>query len=386
MPDIKDSVGETGRNQVHDVALVQVMLRIVTNAQGLPYLPSAYDGIYGTHTKNAIMAFQKDQKIIGALPAKALAPPLPGPAGVATLVTAGALQAVNAGLAAAPDKLGFIDKNGPTFKKLSAMLPADRAALRVIEGLKTVYLEDSAVNAATSKFAILADKEMDPSFQTKVGQLVDKMFQQHKIVLWLTPTGRRRNFAQQMAETATNAGPGESNHNFGRAVDIGFKDFRWIKGDGQPKTDADWLNALEVLNKPKADAFWDKRDAIAFALGLHRLQMERVHLQSFDQNTVNNPRSLVKLLNTVGAMSWDLHYKSDLGYGGALFPVGTARQIWSNNAMVTKTMIAQAKSAKLGKIVKEDDIKAQDVLDAKQALKHEFELADQNWIKWVGVP
>jgi hypothetical protein len=33
MPDIKDSVGEGGTNNTHDVAMVQLMLRLVKNAQ-----------------------------------------------------------------------------------------------------------------------------------------------------------------------------------------------------------------------------------------------------------------------------------------------------------------------------------------------------------------
>lgn len=38
--DIKDSVSEGGRNAVHDVAMVQLMLRVVKNAQGAPFLPA----------------------------------------------------------------------------------------------------------------------------------------------------------------------------------------------------------------------------------------------------------------------------------------------------------------------------------------------------------
>lgn len=38
MPDIKDSVGEGGSNQVHDVALLQAMLRVVKDAKNAPYL------------------------------------------------------------------------------------------------------------------------------------------------------------------------------------------------------------------------------------------------------------------------------------------------------------------------------------------------------------
>ena len=65
MPDIKDSVGEGGRNLAHDVALVQAMLRVVKNAKGTPYLGGNYDGVYGPQTKAAITSFQTENKLAG---------------------------------------------------------------------------------------------------------------------------------------------------------------------------------------------------------------------------------------------------------------------------------------------------------------------------------
>ncbi len=354
MPDITDSVGEPGAaNKVHDVALVQAMLRVVKNAKSSPYLAGEYDGVYGGHTKTAIVDFQTDQKLI-----------------------------VKDGT----EKLGVVSKGGPTLAKLSALVPAQYQTLRIMENTKTVYLESSAADTATSKAAVVT-ATLEPGFQTKVGQLVQLMFDQHKITLWLAKDGARRTFAEQAAQTKTFAGPGESNHNFGRAVDIGFKNFNWVQGNGTIKQDADWLNALEAVSAAKANAFWDARDAIALkTVGLFRLQFERVHLQAFDDSTVSTPRSLAKLLNTVGKMKWEPQYKCDLGYGGALFFVGTAKQIWAGNAVVTKTMIAQAMSAKLKKVVKDAEIKAQQLNDMKKALKADFELADQGWLKWVAVP
>lgn len=260
MPDIKDSVGEGGKNLSHDVALVQAMLRVVKDAKGSPYLTVNYDGAYGGSTKTAIINFQNDQKLIAAKDP--------------------------------PEKLGHIVKSGPTIQKLSQMLPADYAELRVLENRKTVYLSGSAADAKASEMAITGDAEFEPAFRANVAKLVREMFETHKIVLWLTPTGRRRTFAQQAAETKTNAGPGESNHNFGRAVDIGFKHMKWVQGDGSIKKDADWLNALEAAKAAEAGAFWDARDAIATKLSLFRLQFERVHLQSFDQKAVSSQRSL----------------------------------------------------------------------------------------------
>jgi hypothetical protein len=140
------------------------------------------------------------------------------------------------------------------------------------------------------------------------------------------------------------------------------------------------------VSAAKAAAFWESRDAIALKkLGLHRLQFERIHLQSFDNNTVSASRSLAKLLNAVGKMKWEPRYKSDLGYGGKMYPVGSAKTIWAGNAAVTKDMIAQAESAKTKKPVKAQTVKADQIVRLKKALKADFEAADKNWARWVPV-
>ena len=356
MPNITASVGDGATNKTHDVALVQAMLRIVKNAKGVSYLTGSYDGSYGAGTKDAVVAFQKDH-------AKVIQAGQPG-----------------------KEKEGVVAVGGATLATLAAALPATHKELRIIPNTKTVYLEAAGGDAVTSAAAIRNDGEFEATFRTRLASLVDSMYAEHRIVLWITPTGRRRTFAQQAAETKTNAGPGESNHNFGRASDIGFRGFRWIQGDGGIKKDADWLNALEGASPAKANAFWDARDALAAKLPLYRLQFERVHLQLYDQATISNPRSLAKLLNTVGKAKWDTGYKSDLGYGGALFHVGTAKQIWAGNATVSKADLAKALSAKTNKAVKEADIKAQQITDTQKSLKADFEAADKHWIKWVKVP
>jgi hypothetical protein len=356
VPNITASVGESAVNKSHDVALVQAMLRIVKNAKGVPYLSGNYDGSYGGGTKDAILAFQSDH-------AKVIQAGQPG-----------------------KEKQGVVDVGGATLATLAGALPATHKELRVIPNSKTVYLEGATADAAASAGAIRNDGEFEATFRTRLASLVDTMYTTHRIVLWITPTGRRRTFAQQAVEKKTFAGPGESNHNFGRASDLGFRGFRWIQGDGTIKKDADWLNSLEATSAAKASALWQVRDALAAKLPLYRLQFEQIHLQLYDQATFDNPRSLVKLLNAVGKAKWDTGYKSDFGLGGALFQVGTAKQIWAGNATVSKADLAQALSAKTNKLVKEADIKAQQIIDTQKALKADFEAADKNWMKWVKVP
>lgn len=360
MPEITGNVGEGAENKTHDVALVQAMLRIVKNAKGLPFLGAAYDGSYGVVTKTAIVAFQTAH--------------------------AKTIQAGTAG----KEALGVVAKGGTTFTALAAALPATHAGLRVIPSTKTVYLEGADADAKASANAIRADALFEPTFRNLLAQLVDTVYAEHKIVLKITPTGRRRTFAQQAAEINTKAGPGESNHNFGRASDIGFKGMRWLRGDGSIKADDDWLNTLHTTSPAKAAAFWDARDALAKKLPLYRLGFERVHLQLYDQSTFSNINSLVTLLNAVGASTWSKGYDCDFGLGGALHPVGTAKQIWAGAATVSKNDFAAAmtasEAAKSKKVFKAADITAAMVTATQKALKADFEAADLHWIKWTKVP
>lgn len=330
MSEIQDSVGEGAKNHGHDVALVQAMLKVIKNPKGTSYLTSNYDGIYGKDTKGAITAFQQDNKIIPADP----------------------IQAV-----AMADKLGFINKNGPTMAAINKLLPDSHKNVTIIANTKTVYLAGDAKEAAASALSLRADNNLDPNFRSNVAQLVDEMYKTHKIVLTTTSDGRRRSFAEQAPIVPPNSysGPGESNHQYGRAVDIGFRNLRWIKGDGTVYQDTDWLNGLENISSSKANAFWDARDAIAVKkLGLFRLTMERIHLQNFNDGTVSMARSLASLLTAVGKTKWQAvpaprnnKYKSDLGYGKGFFLVGKAIQIWNGNADVTAAMLASAKGVKV---------------------------------------
>ena len=369
MPDIKDTVGEGAKNAVHDVALVQAMLRVVKDAKGVPYLGGNYDGIYGGQTKAAIIAFQTDHKLAAA-PGKE---PAPG-----------------------QDQHAVAGPNGATIKKLVSMLPATHAKLQIIENTKTVYLEGEAADATASQGKIAAHPELEVTFRANVAKLVELMFKTHKIVLSVAPLGTRRTFAEQAAldPSVTKAGPGESNHNFGRAVDIGPNGLKWLQGDGAIVKDDWWMNKLFKVSVAKTESFWEARDNVAdnAKLNLFRIgAWDHPHLQSFSEAKLNTARSLAALLTAVGKTKWVAapaspnHYKSDLGLGGKTYDVGTAKQIWAGNATVTKAMLAEAQSAKFKKVVKEDDIKDADLTNLRKELKADFEAADTNWTKWTPV-
>jgi hypothetical protein len=235
-------------------------------------------------------------------------------------------------------------------------------------------------------------------------------------VLWLTGSGGHRSFEEQfqifVKNKTTKAGPGESNHNFGRAVDIGFNKLQWLKGGGTIVKNEDWwLNKLtndgkDKVGNAKAQEFWKARDAIAIPLGLWNsiLDGDDDHLQSFDDHLPND-RALVDLMNRVGALKWEAEhntprrYLCDLGFGGKMYNVGKATDIWNLTATVTKAMIAEGrtevlKAAALAKgpaavkavvPVKERDVKDEDVKNMRKSLKDDFLSAEKEWLKWRAV-
>jgi hypothetical protein len=416
MPDIKESVGEGGDNRVHDVALVQAMLVVVKNAKGASYLTS-YDGAYGKLTKAAIVAFQTDNNLAGD-PAKG-----------------------------AFDKSGQLTKGGATITKLNAMLPDDYKSMMTLEGVKTVILEGAKADADASGQSLANNADLDPGFRGTVVKLVAQVFADTKVVLGIDRSGGRRTFKEQsdiynrpdnVTKKITNAGPGESNHNFGHAVDLLPKQLRWVEGNGKIVKDDWWLNTLMKKHAAKGSALLGAivaaRDKIGVkALGLFRLKdskghfYDEPHLQSYDQATVSSAHSLAALLTDVSPnkMAWASvghakaanTYTSDLGFGGTAFDVGTADQIFQGKAAVTKEMIAKAKTEAAQKaakakapapaaagvkgpapaaagvkgpapapagaaVFKTADIKADDLTAMKKSLKAEFEAAEAKFLQW----
>jgi peptidoglycan hydrolase-like protein with peptidoglycan-binding domain len=393
MPDIKDTVGEGGANLTHDVALVQAMLRVVKNAQGAPYLNSAYDGVYSPQTKDAITNFQIDNKLAPApnAPNAPNAPIAPNP-----------FQAPNA--APVLDKVAVVKVGSATFKKLVASLPADYSTMRIIENTKTVYLEMDAGVAIASQTKIGAHPDlMGIGFRNDVVRLVELMFKTHKLALTIAGRfGVHRTFQEQvnLEPNATKSGPGESYHNWGYAVDLGFNGIKWLAGDGTIVQDDWWFRKLEKVSLAKTVGFWKERDRLADSISqsLYRVgAWDQVHLQAFTGAKVSAGRSLVAILNNLGKTKWahivakPNRYKSDLGLGGKQYDVGTSRQIWDLKATITKAMLAEAQSAALSAklkkvvVVNEVDIKDTDLTDMRKTLKADLEAADTNWKKWAPV-
>lgn len=328
------AVGEGAANAPEDVTLLQTMLRLIKSPSGRPYVQFRIDGQLGPGTKAALQAFQRDRRL----------------------------------------EESPVSVNGLTWAALRSALPPAYTGLRVLPGSRIVYLESSVAEAAKSLYEIERYGEFQPEFRQQIREMVRRMYEEHGIVLWITVTGWRRGFADQATITrrASWAGPGESTHHYGRACDLGFRDFRWIDVDGVVHTDTDWLERMSRALGPASWKLWKARDTIAFSLGLFKIAWEGVHLQAVEDERVNNARSLARLLERSGSMKWQVetkgreaHYRSDLGLGGALFPVGTAREIWAGKAVVTGA--------------------PGNLAAHRAALRGEFEKAERNWRAWEPV-
>ena len=224
---ITGSVGDVGAaNNKSDVVLVQAICQDVRAATAKspakPYLDS-YDGDCGKHTKDGIRAFQTDH----------------------VFVSPDGTQSMNNPQATG----GLVTPNDATWRKLLEKVPAEFADLRVLSSGKTVYVAATTAQLQ-SKTAAVFPLTFTATFRPKVVACINQV----------TPAVRHRdrrlhergsrNFQTQYdlltgGTGVTNAGPGESNHNFGMAVDLGFEGSRWLRASGSVvENETSWLHKL----------------------------------------------------------------------------------------------------------------------------------------------
>jgi hypothetical protein len=136
----------------------------------------------------------------------------------------------------ATEKAGIVELKSATFERLNAVLPPEYKDAMILPGSKTVYLPGHAEAAKAAATHIIGDPQLDRIFASKAANFVTEFYKQTKIVLKASKSGLRRDFTGQMT-VISDAGPGESNHQFGKAADIGFGGLKWVDSDGQFKTD-----------------------------------------------------------------------------------------------------------------------------------------------------
>ena len=375
MQSISAPVGEGATNAIHDVALVQAILlklKRPTTAKppGVAYLTS-YDGTCGTKTVLAIRAFQANFVSAPAGGTQS-APPLK--------MTAGQVKPGDA-----------------TWTKLISQVPAAFANLRALSGGKIVYVQASGVDR-DAKLAALGSMTFNAAFRSKVQACINQMHALHGIAIGVCPReGDRRTFQAQYqlflrVPSVTHAGPGESNHNFGMAVDLGFERLQWLHSDGSIDIkETPWLHHLTAKGAAEANRFWAVLRTVgtSSAIGAFRGPVaDQPHLQNWNDALVSTPLRLAAHLQASGTMKWSYatgSYRCDLGYGGAMYAVGKAVQIWNLNATVTAANITEARkhAAAQSPGVIASPATAADVIEMHQELRRQFDLADQNWQGWT---
>ncbi|MGD9589349.1 MAG: hypothetical protein AB7Q37_00190 [Pyrinomonadaceae bacterium] len=323
MPSLTGNVGAGGLNRKHDVSLIQAMLRVIKNPKGQPYASFSYDGTCSPTgaTVAAIKALQNDHKINSG-------PPL--------------------------ESAGKIEINGKTFKKMVELLPASHKEIAALEDHKVVYLKGSQAEANAAAARVTSDPKFLDDFKIKLAMLINNFYKKYGIVLSVMEdkyNGGFRTFQQQRdlmdrvenGQSVTNAGPGESNHNWGNGADVGFQGLKVLKGDGSivkhtgtPTGDSPWLHQLEAIDSTAATKLWNLRNA---ETTLHRSAKagDMGHLQSFSDAQISMGTSLAKHMNKEGSMWWE--YKQGAywcNYGLAdentKFKLGSAKKIWDNRA------------------------------------------------------
>jgi hypothetical protein len=346
---------------------------------------SVIDGVCGDRTVRAIQQFQSDQ-VFG------------DPVGNVSRPAPGVLPRL-------------IAPGDTTWRKLTAGVPTGFEDLRVLRGSKTVYVAGTAAELSAS-IATVARLTFQPDFRAKVSEVIDRVYQGHGIVVRVCRDGDRRTFQTQYellvsGRGVTSAGPGESNHNFGQAVDLGFEGLRWLKSDGTlVEHETPWLHELDPRQFASGEAqfFWSALRSVGTAISLHRGPMkDRPHLQAWSDAGIDMADRLAALLTRIGGMRWSgrrQRYQCDLGFGGRYFDVGSAAQIWNRQATISEVVLTQARGQTNGHAAGAEGegssrvtpytgtrfnlppVTAQDVAAMRESLRTDFTAADRNWERW----
>ena len=393
MQSLTGTVGEGGANARHDAALLQAILVLSSRPPEFDSTQKRYldhiDGVWGDRTNRAIRQFQNDRVFVDA--DRRMSQSVPG--AMAGRVTPGDV----------------------TWTKMLAAVPQEFADLRALPGGTVVYVAAVSQDRDTAVTRI-GQLTFQPAFRGSVTALINRVFERYGLAIGVCRDGDRRTFATQYkllvsGRNVTRAGPGESNHNYGQAVDLGFAGLRWLRPDGSVVENEDsWLHQLDPVQTATGQAllFWNVIRGTGQELGLFRgPEADRPHLQAWNDGAVDMADRLAAHLTRSGRMRWTgrhQRYQSDLGFGGRFFEMGTAAQIWNRQATVTVAILAEARAqgaqagaAAVGPRPHRTGVPAPrpgalpagpaatplDVAATREALRAEFDVADRNWQAWT---
>lgn len=308
--------------------------------------------------------------------------------------------------------LGIVRPNDATWWAMTRGPQPGFTDLRILPGSRIVYVANPASDLK-AKFEEVAQGGFTPAFQTKIINCITLFHARHGIAIGLASvkSSGRRTFQKQYelmtdGRKTTQAGPGESNHNWGMAADLGFQNLRWMQSEGRVvENETAWFHRMDELtgNRKASSKFYASMRAVGIESGMFKgPDDDAPHLQNWDDSGVSAAKSLADQLTRSGTMKWSTapkRYSCDLGLGGPLVHVGTSVEIWRGGASVSAAEIT-----KLRRLQADREAKALAVagspppkpravpaatgaeVKAMQAeLRRQFELAEANWQNWLPI-
>ncbi|MDH5179023.1 MAG: hypothetical protein OEZ39_01560 [Gammaproteobacteria bacterium] len=309
------SVGIGGKNESKDIEAVQKALnQCIKLLAPLPKLKE--DGDLGKNpasskTVAAIKAFQK--KVVGM---------------------------------ANPDGLISVDKG--THRKLNETAVPANLDLLTFPGTSFTYVKTTKT---VEECIATLPAELRTDFKIVIINVIKEM---HKLgfalgVLQNARAGYRtfqdQIIVRQKDPKASGAGPGESFHHYGLAVDLGV--LQWIDNKGKAHSDF-WLGAMDEMAGYKgfSSKIWAKRDSYCVNKAF-RLRKERIHLQGVPATTSGRVW-LAKCMSEAGkADSYEYKkgginkkYKCKVKKDASWVEIGTAKELWMG---IVKNVTAEQK-------------------------------------------
>ncbi len=325
---LSGSVGIGGTNLKSDILKVQVALNqrlhLIPGIQKLAEDRSLGENPAKSKTVAAIRVFQK--KIVGM---------------------------------SIPD--GVIDKKGRTIDKINST-GTPLGKLTTFPGTKFSYRKTNIT--LTTCFATLP-KELRPAFKKHIKKIIREM---HNLGIafgaYKKYKAGYRSFQTQYdlktkksKKFITNAGPGESFHNYGLAVDLGV--INWVDKNGKSYNTDFWLGSMDKISGYKgfSSKIWKKRNSSGLNK-VYSLKREIIHLQGVTART-NGRSSLAKCLNKAATGSMFSYqrgpnksrtYQCKISKKAKWVNIGTAEELWAGkvkNVTINekKTIIKHMKKA-----------------------------------------
>lgn len=246
---------------------------------------------------------------------------------------------------------GKVDVNGRTHNKINEMPIDIQNSSEILTFPGTTFVHGKTKMTLSECTATLPD-EMRADFKSRIIYIITEM---HKLGFAFGAPKKYdagyRTFQDQflIPPGKTNAGPGESFHNYGLAADLGV--LNWVDKEGKSYPDF-WLGTMDKMAEYRGFSakIWAKRNSLGGA-NVHSLSWEIIHLQGVSAQT-SGPANLVKCLNQAAGISGFSYqyndgkkcYQCKVSNTTAWVDIGTAKAIWSgaikNVSATDKVVIA----------------------------------------------